>query len=424
MSEDGELLAGLGARAVQRVNRRGDVIEYARRALLPALEIEVVLREVSQAPLGLLEQTSLSLIEDGVDRLPSLSDLLGVPAPRLGGVLRELAQRRSISIGDSGELALSETGRLSLRRGVEIRDVSRSLLISGLDGALLPAGAYRVPRRQPAELARWSRSHHVLAPEDTIVLAALDIATVADKRSVHLPEEAEEVRSISGQPIPCFLECFLALFRTAQGERGAEISLPGAVIEGLPAARIHQHLEPFGFDHERGSSGALTDLARAFEHAGCRVQDSAIDELGNPRLVLTWLSEPALRWSCHGRSIAYSAGTGMQRALPISELLGDDDDAEQRRRFEVLGGHALTLILQSPEAHVLAERSRQLHDAVDQSRDQAGESPPANEPLDPALAAALRRVCPLAEAQALALRTRDRELSRALGVALLSPAAA
>jgi hypothetical protein len=215
-------------------------------------------------------------------------------------------------------------------------------------------------------------------------------------------------------------------FADRDGQRGAEIALPGAVIDGLPAARIHQHLEPFGFDHERGPSGALTDLARAFEHAGCRVQDAALDEAGNPRLVLTWLSEPALRWSCHGRSIAYCAGTGMQRALPISELLGDEEDAEQRRRFEVLGGHALTLILQSPEAHVLAERSRQLHDAVDASLERTGAAagPLTHEALDPALAAAIRRVCPLAEAQALALRTRDRVLSRALGVALLSPAAA
>ena len=67
MSEDSERLSALGARAVRRVTSRGDVIEYARRALLPALEVEVVLREVSRAPLGLLEQTSLSLIEDGVD---------------------------------------------------------------------------------------------------------------------------------------------------------------------------------------------------------------------------------------------------------------------------------------------------------------------------------------------------------------------
>src|SRR3954468_14931649 len=125
-----------GVRVMQRLLARGDLVHYARKALFPVLEVEVVMREVAREQLGILEQALLALVGDGVPTTAVLAELLGISAPRLGSFVTELVHRGLIAADSAGRLELSETGRLARQRGCEVTDVTRALLLSGLDGSL------------------------------------------------------------------------------------------------------------------------------------------------------------------------------------------------------------------------------------------------------------------------------------------------
>lgn len=400
---------------VSRIVERGGFVYYARKALLPVLELEVLVREMSREQLGVLEQAVLQLVGSGVRTTAALARLLGIAQHRLNVFVLEFVQRGLMDRGEDGRLALSETGRLCIVHGREVVDVRRAVLLSGLTGELLPTCAYQLDRMTPELLGRRGGSHHLLVESTDVPLAGLDISRIADKRAVNLAEETQAILGRLGGHRASFLECFVAVYGDAATSQpsGVEVWLNDAQLSDAPLTQIIPYLEPYGFGHRGGAEGALQELARELRQAGSQIEQVDLDRLGNPQMVAGYASDALLSSPLHGRCLAYYAGTAMQPALPITELwLGAPKPRER------LSGRSLGLWLREPAQAFEAERIRQVHDAVDRYF----ADPARRVDSRAALHAAIEPVCEMEEVRALATKWTDRRITGVLARAFGSSA--
>lgn len=344
---------------VREITRRlvhdGESPLYIRHCLFPVLNVTVKLLERSREEMGELQHTLLGLVESGVGSPGSLAGLTGLGEHRLPAVVDELEGRSLVKRAFDGTLSITELGRESLAYGSELGETSRSLLLCGLTGKLLPRLLYYGDRFAIDEVRRLAFYSDFIIPVEEVPLAGLDLSKIGKKRDYALPDEALRVIDVL-ESEPQFMRGVVALSTPPAGGGKASIHFDRGKIDWIPANKVASLIEPLGYSAKLSEKECMDALTREFEKIGLTI-DFSLEGPTVPILKgrVVKVARKATEQYLHGQPLLQFIGTSRFKPLPIGQY--------PERKGDILFGRCMYLQLAPDMSELLINQLRSFQDS-------------------------------------------------------------
>lgn len=297
--------------------KKNESIIYLREAIYPVLNLDVIIREKSREQLGDIEKSILSLTHCGLISVASIAEAMGIKSSRMQPFIDELVGR-GLLISQGGQLAISDLGKISLQLGVEVLDVHKSLLLSGLDGSLLPEKIYRCERLEPNQLSRNTKFRDFIDPETRISLSALDLTTLTDRRAYNIPDEAMCITAIEDKR-PVFIKGLLMISATNASTPTGRFITNQTSLEIVNPKDLLAMMEPLGFSKQKEPRAVLNEIVSELEKQGVyQVIDAKLDSLGNPEIKIDAVTDDCKALKSAGMPFIAFLGTQKLRPVPLN----------------------------------------------------------------------------------------------------------
>lgn len=340
----------LRSRICEQAAREGRQLLYVHPVVYPSIEVHVQLLEKSRDQMADVERAVLGLCALGVGLPVEIAFAMGLMRHRLASLLVEIEHRGLIARAASdAPYALTELGRMSHEQGAECLRSTRAVLLCGITGQLLPAGAYEAVQLAPDELRGWYRDRAAIAASSAVPLRHLDLAHVPDKRAVNLPDEVTAIEGIVADSVrPCFIDALLEVGADVGGAAHCRVYF-GSAREFAGWLTLEQALgllEPFGYP-SYAPEQLLALMCEDLQAHGAQNVRARFDPYGNPELEIGHADERFYSYRADDQPLVLHLGTDTLAPVPLARYVL----AHPRGRGgDVLRGRALRVRAQPGSA--------------------------------------------------------------------------
>lgn len=316
---------------------KGEIL-YQQRALLPVLEVELIVQERSRDQLGAIETTILKFMDQEINNPSTITDLLGFTSARKIVPIIEELRGQGLCKLDNKNYYITELGSKSLEIGCAVLETERSFLLCGVSGKLLPRIFYRLERISVENLSSKIWKKVPIQESNSIPLDALQFDALENKYDFNVPDEVIEATELI-KTTPYFIEASLSVTKQSNHE-SINLSVQNEPIDWLNKQQVLPLVEPIGWEQNLSRQQIVEKIADELKEIGFYDANISIGEYEEVKVYLNNVSDESLETTFEGTPLLAYIGADQYPAISLNRFPFLKREKESK---DVLGGHPLYL---------------------------------------------------------------------------------